>query len=59
VAKVFRDRWLAELGTSYPAYGFGQHRGYGVAQHRKAIGEHGACGLHRLSYAPLRGVTAR
>jgi ribonuclease HII len=54
VAKVFRDRWLADLGTAYPVYGFGQHRGYGVVQHRKAIDEHGACGLHRLSYAPLR-----
>jgi ribonuclease HII len=59
VAKVFRDRWLASLGASYPVYGFEQHRGYGVAQHRKAIGEHGACGLHRLSYAPLRNATTR
>jgi ribonuclease HII len=59
VAKVFRDRWLADLGVAYPAYGFGQHRGYGVAQHRQAIVDHGACGLHRLSYAPLRTATVQ
>jgi len=54
VAKVFRDRWLAGLGVGYPAYGFGEHRGYGVPRHRAAIGEHGPTGLHRLSYGPLQ-----
>ena len=54
VAKVFRDRWLAGLGAGYPAYGFGEHRGYGVPRHRAAIGEHGPTGLHRLSYGPLQ-----
>ena len=58
VAKVYRDAWLAELSEPHPAYGFERHRGYGVQEHRKAIGEHGVTPLHRLSYAPLRAITA-
>lgn len=54
IAKVTRDRMMVRAGTVYPAYGFGQHAGYGTAQHRKAIVEHGACPLHRMSFRPLR-----
>jgi ribonuclease HII len=54
VAKVYRDRWLAELGDRHPGYGFEQHRGYGVAVHRQAISDQGLTPIHRLSYAPLR-----
>lgn len=57
VAKVYRDAWLAELGRPLAAYGFERHRGYGVAEHRKAIDEHGVTKLHRQSYAPLRALT--
>jgi ribonuclease HII len=57
VAKVYRDRWLAELGARHPGYGFEQHRGYGVAVHRQAISDQGLTPIHRLSYAPLRALT--
>jgi ribonuclease HII len=56
VAKVYRDRWLAELGARHPGYSFEQHRGYGVAVHRQAIADQGLTPIHRLSYAPLRGL---
>jgi ribonuclease HII len=56
VAKVHRDWWLAGLAERHPEYGFEQHRGYGVAAHRKAIDAHGLCPLHRRSYAPLRDL---
>jgi len=56
VAKVTRDRWLARLAEEHPGYGFEQHRGYGVAVHRQAISERGLTPIHRLSYAPLRGL---
>lgn len=59
VAKVYRDRWLAELGERHPGYGFEQHRGYGVAVHRQAIADQGLTPIHRLSYAPLRALTPR
>lgn len=59
VAKVYRDAWLAELAGTHPAYGFERHRGYGVGDHRKAIGANGVTPLHRLSYAPLRAIGTR
>ena len=31
IAKVTRDRLMRELDRTYPAYGFAQHKGYGVA----------------------------
>lgn len=54
IAKVTRDRMMARAGAVYTAYGFAQHAGYGTAQHRKAIEEHGPCPLHRMSFRPLR-----
>jgi ribonuclease HII len=54
VAKVTRDRMMARAGLVYPAYGFAAHAGYGTAQHRAGIEEHGPCSLHRMSFRPLR-----
>lgn len=54
VAKVFRDRWLADLCRAFPDYGFSSHRGYGVPVHQQAIATHGTLAIHRHSYAPLK-----
>lgn len=54
LAKVARDRYMAEQDNIYPGYGFGQNAGYGVAAHREAIERLGITPLHRLSFAPLR-----
>lgn len=54
VAKVARDRFMAEQDEVYEGYAFGAHVGYGTAQHRAAIEQHGVTPLHRLSFAPLR-----
>jgi ribonuclease HII len=53
LAKVTRDRLLDTLGDQYPLYGFGSHKGYGTAQHRAALVEHGPCPEHRHSFAPI------
>lgn len=53
IAKVARDRYMAEQDTVYPGYGFSGHAGYGVAKHRAAIEQLGVTPLHRLSFAPL------
>ncbi len=47
LAKVARDRLMAETHRQYPAYGFAEHKGYGTAGHRRAILEHGPCPVHR------------
>ncbi len=50
VAKVHRDSLMDEYAEVYPAYGFEKHKGYGTAQHIKAIKEHGLCPVHRRSF---------
>ncbi len=54
IAKVARDRYMAEQDEVYPGYGFTAHAGYGVAKHREAIERLGVTPLHRLSFAPLQ-----
>ncbi len=50
VAKVTRDRIMREWHASYPQYLFDGHKGYGSAEHRARIIEHGPCPLHRHSF---------
>lgn len=54
LAKVSRDRLMAEYDRTYPEYGFAQHKGYGTKQHLEAIKQHGPCPIHRTSFAPVR-----
>ncbi|MDQ3812574.1 MAG: ribonuclease HII [Armatimonadota bacterium] len=56
LAKVTRDRMMAEYDRVFPLYGFAQHKGYPSPQHLRALAEHGACPLHRRSFAPVRRV---
>jgi len=53
VAKVARDRMMQELDAVYPQYGLASHKGYCTPQHLAALREHGACPLHRQSFAPV------
>lgn len=54
IAKVERDRIMAEIDRIYPGYGFAQHKGYGTVQHLAALRTLGACAVHRRSFAPVR-----
>ena len=56
LAKVHRDRLCLALHDSWPAYGFAAHKGYPTADHLAALRQHGACPVHRRSYAPVRAV---
>lgn len=51
LAKVTRDRIMADLHGSYPVYGFDVHKGYCTPEHTAALTEHGPCAEHRWSYA--------
>lgn len=53
IAKVTRDRMMAELHCQYPLYGFGSHKGYSTPEHLAALREHGPCAIHRRSFAPV------
>jgi ribonuclease HII len=54
LAKVTRDQWMDDMDQRFPGYGFIQHKGYGTAAHLQALREHGACPIHRRSFAPVR-----
>ena len=54
LAKVTRDREMADLDLLYPQYGFAQHKGYPTAQHLAALAEHGALPVHRRSFKPVK-----
>ncbi len=51
VAKVYRDRLMADLDAIYPGYGFAGHKGYGSPDHRRAIQNLGQTPLHRKSFS--------
>lgn len=56
IAKVYRDRLMHDLASTYPGYGFEKHVGYGTKLHMDALRSHGVCDIHRKSYAPVRRV---
>ncbi len=54
LAKQHRDRLMLELDRLYPEYQFARHKGYPTELHRRLLREHGACPVHRRSFAPVR-----
>jgi ribonuclease HII len=53
VAKHTRDRIMIAHAESHPHYGWHSNKGYGCAQHLRALREHGPSPLHRRSFAPV------
>jgi ribonuclease HII len=47
IAKVARDRMMAEWDARHPGYGFAKHKGYGTDDHRDAVIRLGRCPIHR------------
>lgn len=56
IAKVTRDRMMRKYSQLYPEYGFESHKGYGTKKHKEALQKHGACPIHRKTFAPVRRV---
>jgi ribonuclease HII len=54
LAKVTRDRLLAEVDRTYPGYGFAVHKGYPTPAHLDALHRLGPCPAHRRSFGPVR-----
>ncbi|TSC79389.1 MAG: ribonuclease HII [Candidatus Peregrinibacteria bacterium Gr01-1014_25] len=50
VAKVTRDRLLQDMASTFPGYGFEQHKAYGTAEHFAAINRLGPCPTHRRTF---------
>jgi len=54
VAKVTRDRIMADFDRSYPGYGLAEHKGYGTGQHLAQLRRLGPSPIHRRSFAPVK-----
>lgn len=56
LAKVTRDRIMADLHEQYPCYDFATHKGYVTAQHTEALARQGPCPEHRRRFVNVRRV---
>ena len=56
LAKVHRDNLMRKYAEKYPKYRFEKHKGYGTAEHLKALKEYGVTEIHRKSFAPVRDI---
>ncbi|GAB4148949.1 MAG: ribonuclease HII [Bacteroidia bacterium] len=53
LAKTYRDDYMDELHEQFPQYKWIKNKGYGTADHRKAILEFGLTDHHRKSFRQL------
>jgi ribonuclease HII len=53
IAKVTRDRIMAEIDREFPEFGFARHQGYGTKAHLEALRTYGPCCHHRRSFQPV------
>ena len=54
IAKVTRDRIMADHAVTWPGYGWERNRGYPTPEHIRALDALGLTPLHRRSFAPVR-----
>lgn len=56
IAKVARDKYMAEVAKKFPGYGFERHVGYGTAAHQLALQTNGLTELHRRCFKPIQAL---
>lgn len=59
IAKVTRDRLMCALHETFPGYGWARNKGYGTAEHARALARHGVTVHHRRTFAPVAKVLAQ
>jgi len=58
LAKVERDKLMAEYQEQYPCFSFGLHKGYGTKQHIAEIEQFGILEVHRKTFNPVKSLLA-
>ncbi len=53
IAKVTRDRIMADLAALHPGYGWETNQGYGTRAHREGLDRHGVTPHHRRGFKPI------
>lgn len=56
IAKVTRDRIMADLDRKFPGYGWAENAGYPTKRHINAIADLGVTPEHRRSFGPIRKI---
>ena len=56
IAKVTRDRIMAELAETYPGYSWETNQGYGTTAHAEALKTLGVTPHHRVSFKPIHNM---
>lgn len=59
IAKVTRDRIMAEYHQLYPNYNFLSHKGYGTEEHLACLVRYGPSPIHRRTFAPVAEALSR
>lgn len=56
VAKVTRDRIMADYDRQFPGYGFAHNAGYGTGEHLAGLAKLGVTPIHRRSFEPVKSM---
>ncbi len=56
VAKVTRDKMMADFDKKFPGYGFAQNAGYGTKIHLEGLEKYGVTPIHRRSFEPIKSL---
>ena len=59
IAKVTRDKMMADYHEQFPVYGFIRHQGYPTKAHRQALVVHGPSPIHRKTFKGVREFFAK
>ncbi|MGT2843763.1 ribonuclease HII [Streptococcus hongkongensis] len=56
VAKVTRDRLMADYDKAYPGYDFAKNAGYGTKTHLEGLRNLGVTEIHRQTFEPVKSM---
>ncbi len=56
VAKVTRDKLMADYDKEFPGYDFAQNAGYGTKSHLQGLKRNGVTPIHRKTFEPVKSM---
>ena len=56
VAKVTRDKLMADYDKEFPGYDFAQNAGYGTKSHLQGLEQNGVTPIHRKTFEPVKSM---
>ncbi len=56
VAKVTRDRMMADYANDYPGYAFEKNVGYGTKEHLEGLKKYGITPIHHKTFEPIKSM---